>query len=1099
MITLSSNFLKEIRRGDAQVIAHVRIEALEIDRSSTTVSGSDTLTIPVGLLVPGMEITGSHIPSNTTIVSVGSTTILMSQTATISDTQTATFKKIYNWTSGPSAIDGDQIIAGITEIENTLDPYTRETSVGTVGLEVIDDGTLRRVNGAYPLKGRDVTIKLGTPDLAAGDFAPYFRGAIEDIVPFDGGISIQLSTYLDFTDSLQFGGSFYSKHPLEVIEQLLLYAGVPAALIDADSFDPDHADNDAIDHYTITSLGLRFEEELGIGHVMNGGDNIWHSGSLRWQGKASKKGSKPGSGNRVEIRDLIDQLVFFISGAIYTDANGVIKFKHYDRDSAAARHLSTDDYREFVQNEAQTHIINDIRVSTSSGSDDGQRIRLRDTVAITEVGSFHKDEKGGIYTSSVFLNGDNTYRSPFRNARSSGDAINENFEMKFQQISGLTGTWGTVEDTAAGPGQGDLTFGGGSSAGRISASKPIILWHRGELIKVTAMTMSSDFFGFYPAIDDDGNIETTTIGSVEYSDHTKGLALAVATAGIRGFEGTTPIVESSDATAISYAFTHGTQARDVSVIYEWAKNYVLPRFAYGLATCEIKVSLEHLDLEIGDLVSLDSEIFLWRHIDGLSSTSTLEIVGREVQPLGDSPGIKLDLAMAKPATDPLSTLTLVPLTNYVMMADSPRGGMVATAAGGQAAASTPEGAAVSHIATTDRDIAIEGGRVAMGPNSTGWRLPMRLTYARKSKDSHIYMDPSTGATFSEATTTGSEGAIPIEMAQLGKAITGATTISAVKDRRRQGGILASQVDAASLDMGSNLIREGIFDRWAMGLSSPPIGWEIVAGVWGTDALGDATYKRKGLYSLKMPNTAVTAEVKSAEMQVEAGEIYRLGGWFRASGTGGTLKINLEWIDEDHATISTAQPTGGTVATADTWEWFEGFAKAPATAVYARARPNRQASTVDAYFDGVILVRALASFRAYLSSDQTPASGDNIDFDTEDHDHGEIYDAGSQKFTAPAAGVYMPCLDIELETGGTNAKTVVISLRKNSSTATDGTEIRKFDFGDIGTHTKTSGSTAAAPINLAENDTLIAWITWGTAAPTIKGGATRSNFSVTRIR
>ena len=148
---------------------------------------------------------------------------------------------------------------------------------------------------------------------------------------------------------------------------------------------------------------------------------------------------------------------------------------------------------------------------------------------------------------------------------------------------------------------------------------------------------------------------------------------------------------------------------------------------------------------------------------------------------------------------------------------------------------------------------------------------------------------------------------------------------------------------------------------------------------------------------------------------------------------------------------------------------------------------------------MILVRALASFRAYISSDQTPASGDKIDFDTEDHDHGEIYDAGSQKFTAPATGTYLPCVDIDIETGGSVAKVVIVSLRKNSTTATNGTEIRKFDIGDIGSNTKRSSSTTAAPIGLTEGDTLIAWITWGTAAPTIKGGAARSTFSVTRIR
>ena len=1115
-LTLDSDWVKAYRKSIVEPVVHARIEARVVTATINTISGDATLNTATTNLVVGMEVHGTGIPTGTTIQSKGSGTLEMSANATASATVTVTFKQVYNFLSGPnSAIDGEILISDVTAFSHKLDPYTRKLQTGTIALDCLDEGTIRRINGTYPLKGRDVRITLGTPELGEDEFAGYFRGLIEEIIPTETGITFKCADYAEVSDSIEFGGAYYCKHPLQVLKQLLEFAGVPAALIDTNSFDPDHADNDLIDHYTMTSLGLVYEYSQLI-ETYNDNPVVYENGPHRWQGAASTGGNKPGPENRIPVRKLIDDICFYMPGALFIDASGVFKFKVFNRNASAVRHFTTSDYADFEQIESQTHIINDLWIGLATSADDGRRMRISDTAAINEVGYWRKEEHAHVVTSEVRLMGPPGagMQNPFTAPKSSGDAIAEQFQLCFRQISGFTGTWGTTEITAAGSTQGDLSFGGGSSSGRISASKYAVLNWRREMMKITGITMNEDTFAYYPQINDDGTVETTSIGEsygldpddsdnddyfvTTYIPMTKGVGKITVTAGTRGFASTTPR-GYTDAAWLAMVGQEGTVCHDCTVPYMWGQDYVMPRFAYGLPVVSIKTSLEHIDIEIGDVVTLDNDVFLWRHIDGLDNTSTMEVIGREVQPLGDRPHIKLTLALCKPASDPSSTITSTIIDNDLVMGSSPRGGFVASSGSNLPVASTPTGSETTKIAVVDRDLEVAAGRASLGNCSIGWRAPLWLQYCRKSKDTFVYIDPSTGAVFTEAVTTGAEDpGIPVEMAQLGKAVTGASSISSVLDHRRTGGIVASQLDRNSIETGSNLIGDSRFDLWLFDGFSAPVGWYLNTGTWGTDATRDSTQQKTGRYSVKMPNTSTEPALASNLMPVEHEEIYCVGSWVRGSTTGSNLiKITVEWYDKNRTFISRSDPVEQAVTTANTWQWVEGFLPAVSTAAFAKVVLKRKVSTADAWFQCPKFARAIPTFSAYLSANQSPSSQDRIDFDTEDHDHGDWFSTGGQKAAAPTAGVYCFNFSLKVE-ASTDAKVVSVLIRKNASAYNNGTELKTFVLGDIDAGSHVLWSYTFEALKLEAGDYVSAYITFSSGQPVIGGGAAESSFSGRRI-
>lgn len=98
-----------------------------------------------------------------------------------------------------------------------------------------------------------------------------------------------------------------------------------------------------------------------------------------------------------------------------------------------------------------------------------------------------------------------------------------------------------------------------------------------------------------------------------------------------------------------------TQVYDLTIAKAMCE-MLLERFRYGVPICKIVLGLNHGDIQEGDFVSFDDDRFLWLDHDGADSTVTWEVIGKRIQPIGDSPRVELTLAWVRSEAVPFVTL-----------------------------------------------------------------------------------------------------------------------------------------------------------------------------------------------------------------------------------------------------------------------------------------------------------------------------------------------------------------------------------------------------------------------------------------------------------
>jgi hypothetical protein len=91
----------------------------------------------------------------------------------------------------------------------------------------------------------------------------------------------------------------------------------------------------------------------------------------------------------------------------------------------------------------------------------------------------------------------------------------------------------------------------------------------------------------------------------------------------------------------------GAQAVDVTIVSEIARR-ALERFRYGAPRLTIRTTIEHFDLELGDVVSFSSDdVLLAPLVDGTSTACTFEIVAKRCRFFEDAPSMEFDLVLLK--------------------------------------------------------------------------------------------------------------------------------------------------------------------------------------------------------------------------------------------------------------------------------------------------------------------------------------------------------------------------------------------------------------------------------------------------------------------
>jgi hypothetical protein len=100
------------------------------------------------------------------------------------------------------------------------------------------------------------------------------------------------------------------------------------------------------------------------------------------------------------------------------------------------------------------------------------------------------------------------------------------------------------------------------------------------------------------------------------------------------------------------AAAHLVDARvhDETIIVEMAENG-LGRFSMGCPILTLKTSIKNLDLQIGDFITLEHDLYLDYGRNGITAADKWEIIGKEVNPLSDNLCCELTVALVADDSD----------------------------------------------------------------------------------------------------------------------------------------------------------------------------------------------------------------------------------------------------------------------------------------------------------------------------------------------------------------------------------------------------------------------------------------------------------------
>ena len=498
-------------------------------------------------------------------------------------------------------------IVQVTPLTQEIDVFSRRMQISSVFVTV-HDKWIRDFMIANRLRGQSVRIRLGERSLPLLNFEDYFNGVIDSIQPSGDGQTVVLTCvdYIAYLRTQKVVGYWNQQHPLQVIDDILTKAGVPAGLIESTSLDPSTAAFDEIGHFVVGR-----SEASGFA----GDDHTVREPTEPWE--------------------LINQLLIMCNGSLVTNEDGKLEFKIFDSAAATVADWTDEQIGDFQQMQLEENAINRVvcgflgfpreyeqTVSVSSSNINGVQTQTPNKVQKMAQG-FQFDE-----TAS---------QAAFADAVGGGPGIYEaNVNMPW--VTGVLRNdlgFTAVEDPIT------LQWWGSSFCGTrgirpgpqpaeavVSGSKPAYIYLQGEILEVTSITDAAGPTydrGSYEQVDPEQPFSTQAI-DVELDMGLLELAVTRAQFG-------TTAVASTDFNSID------DYVLDVTIpVYVCQK--LLERFAFGAFMIQVRTSIREYDKQLLDLVTIDNRNFIGFGFDGMTAgAGKWEIIQKEVDLYGDPPGI----------------------------------------------------------------------------------------------------------------------------------------------------------------------------------------------------------------------------------------------------------------------------------------------------------------------------------------------------------------------------------------------------------------------------------------------------------------------------
>jgi len=527
-----------------------------------------------------------------------------------------------------SSLDYPISVAEVSQVSGSLDIVSRKVKISECSVVVFDDDLVRSIfeESSREPKGRFVNVLIGFDDLDESDFAPYFRGILDELTPRPGHIELVLKNHSAIAlDAKASGIGWYNKHPLQGISDILDVAGVPADAINVSELHPDAAQNVKYKNL-VSSPGIEFHTNASTGL---GSINI------------TTKSTGP---INTTYQSVIESLAGMMHGACFTDEYGIVRFLPYDHDKAPIKHLTANDYRNFQQTGTYGNLCNHLKFIQKEGDglenfvefecEESQNAFMSPSGEKLKRTLVQNFSYCGVtdYTTTALL-------EPGGVANLGSESYDFDSRRTLEGISGLriTGSYPVTH----------------WNTGGVSPDHPIYLLIDGSIIAVKEMQgTGSTSLNLAPG-PDKKLVRNYSLGGVP-----QGMVYLPTTIRVTDTESGvlgTPEIEASD------YFTGGVGIAqlsfiDVTAAVLWAEDY-FKRFGHGCPTINIETSLDHYDLQIGDFITLDEAgEFYFDHKSGLSDSTVLEIVGKETHMTPSGAYISFKLAFVR--RDGLPILTI---------------------------------------------------------------------------------------------------------------------------------------------------------------------------------------------------------------------------------------------------------------------------------------------------------------------------------------------------------------------------------------------------------------------------------------------------------
>lgn len=597
--------------------------------------------------------------------------------------------------------DHPQSIIDVTPVGREIDMVTREVRTQTMSIRLVRDSLTEALVTGFGVLGARLILEWGDASLVEADFETLGEYVVQSPIVRPDHIIFPCATADDMLEK-EVTGFWFGKHFLEIILDLIEKAGVPAALIDTTSFDPTQ--------YPTTMSHLNTSRAT----LMSGGSSL----SI----------NEP-----TEARLLVDQLAMLLGGSVAAGDDGILRFAEFDSAASVVANWGDDTYADDIAfSPTVDNLINKFTVTSHPRvTRDGTLIPQSKMVGDIAL-SLQDDNSIDTNYATIVPGGANvdnvqehTIDSQWINA------------FSFLQSSISAGATG---DTLTVSGWGAHAFSGGRQPGfpdvaqpasaALSAARPGYFQIEGEILRCDTSTVS-----------------TFPVNRITYVEEGSGLDAAAISADIdvvreidyvvaeRGALGTTAKIKAHVGGPGTEIFVY-----DVTP-HEFIADAKVDRHHDGAPTCTLRTNLAEFAVEINDLVTLNVPWMFTRTLDQIDSNTKWEILGKQIDLYGGSPGIRWVLGFATTASPPA--------LSKAFDIRQQAGVVASMTASSLAAEDVGENHVLSGFAVTDGGglDAVLGSGIASGITGRSAMLADTTFALTAERDAYIYWDLLTASPF----------------------------------------------------------------------------------------------------------------------------------------------------------------------------------------------------------------------------------------------------------------------------------------------------------------------------------------------------------------